>query len=56
MSTSMFLMQLRVASQGTVVGALTIGIVYSMLNEYVWNKKETPAITAATDIAQSKSN
>lgn len=56
MSTSMFLMQLRVASQGTVVGALTIGIIYSMLNEYVWNKKETPSITAATDIAQSKSN
>lgn len=56
MSTSMFLMQLRVAAQGTVVGALTVGIMYSMLNEYVWNKKETPAITATADITQSKSN
>lgn len=56
MSTSMFLMQLRVAAQGTVVGALTIGLVFSMLNEYVWNKKETPAITATTDITQPKTN
>lgn len=38
-------MQLRVASQGMVVGALTLGLVYSMLNEYVLNKK-TPSIDA----------
>lgn len=55
MSTSMFMMQLRVAAQGTVVGALTIGMIYSMLNDYVWNKKETPAITATTNITQPKS-
>lgn len=59
MSTSMFLMQLRVASQGTVVGILGIGMIYSMLNEYVFNKKETPAIAATTgtaDLKQPKSN
>lgn len=32
-------MQLRVAAQGTVVGALTIGLVYTMLRDYVFNKK-----------------
>lgn len=56
MSTSMFLMQLRVAAQGTVVGALTIGMMYSMLNDYVFNKKETPAIAETTHITQPKSN
>lgn len=35
MSTSVFLMQLRVAAQGTVVGALSIGLVYSMIQKYV---------------------
>lgn len=38
MSTSVFLMQLRVAAQGTVVGALTLGLGYSMANEYLFNK------------------
>lgn len=35
MSTSVFLMQLRVAAQGTVVAALTIGIGYSMTQRYL---------------------
>ncbi|XP_055679054.1 HIG1 domain family member 1A, mitochondrial-like [Lutzomyia longipalpis] len=35
MSTSVFLMQLRVAAQGTVVGALTIGLAYTMTREYL---------------------
>lgn len=40
MSTSVFLMQLRVAAQGTVVAALTGGIAYTMANEYIFNKKD----------------
>lgn len=35
MSTSVFLMQLRVAAQGTVVAALTIGIGYSLAQKYL---------------------
>lgn len=35
MSTSVFLMQLRVAAQGTVVGALTLGLAYKMFSDYV---------------------
>ncbi|XP_011549453.3 HIG1 domain family member 1A, mitochondrial-like [Plutella xylostella] len=35
MSTSVFLMQLRVAAQGSVVAALTAGIAYSLYNNYV---------------------
>ncbi|XP_050351239.1 HIG1 domain family member 1A, mitochondrial-like [Nymphalis io] len=35
MSTSVFLMQLRVAAQGTVVAALTLGIGYSMAQRYL---------------------
>ncbi|XP_063706921.1 HIG1 domain family member 1A, mitochondrial [Culicoides brevitarsis] len=34
MSTSVFLMQLRVAAQGTVVACLTAGIGYQLANEY----------------------
>ncbi|XP_062559505.1 HIG1 domain family member 1A, mitochondrial-like isoform X2 [Armigeres subalbatus] len=40
MSTSVFLMQLRVAAQGTVVGALSLGLAYTMANEYIFKKKE----------------
>lgn len=40
MSTSVFLMQLRVAAQGTVVGSLSLGLAYSMANEYIFNKKD----------------
>lgn len=48
MSTSVFLMQLRVAAQGTVVGALTIGLAYKMFDEYVlpkFNKSDAPMKT-----------
>ncbi|XP_071455441.1 HIG1 domain family member 1C-like isoform X2 [Hetaerina americana] len=43
MSTSVYLMQLRVGAQGAVVGALTLGIVYNLVNEYILpssNKKD----------------
>ncbi|KAL9888716.1 HIG1 domain family member 1A, mitochondrial [Glossina fuscipes] len=40
MSTSVFLMQLRVAAQGTVVGCLTIGLAYAMINEHVLKKSD----------------
>lgn len=40
MSTSVFLMQLRVAAQGTVVGALSLGLAYTMANEYIFKKKD----------------
>lgn len=39
MSTSVFLMQLRVGAQGIAVGALTLGLLYSMYNEHVLKKK-----------------
>lgn len=51
-STSMFLMQLRVASQGTVVGILTLGVAYSMLNDYVFK----PNAAAITDSSTSTKN
>ncbi|XP_055374993.1 HIG1 domain family member 1A, mitochondrial [Condylostylus longicornis] len=40
MSTSVFLMQLRVAAQGTVVGCLTLGLAYSMAKEYMFKDKK----------------
>lgn len=42
MSTSVFLMQLRVAAQGTVVSALTIGLAYSLVKDHLLkdDKKE----------------
>uniref|UniRef100_A0A2R5L4V9 Putative induced by hypoxia n=1 Tax=Ornithodoros turicata TaxID=34597 RepID=A0A2R5L4V9_9ACAR len=33
-STSIYMMQLRVAAQGTVVGCLTIGMVYNLYHHY----------------------
>lgn len=39
MSTSVFLMQLRVAAQGAVVSCLTLGLAYSMVDEYIIHKK-----------------
>nr|XP_034841416.1 HIG1 domain family member 1A, mitochondrial-like isoform X2 [Maniola hyperantus] len=35
MSTSVFLMQLRVAAQGTVVAALTVGVAYSLSQRFL---------------------
>lgn len=43
MSTSVFLMQLRVAAQGTVVTALTVGLAYTLAKEHLFKdttKKE----------------
>ncbi|XP_017132951.1 HIG1 domain family member 1C isoform X1 [Drosophila elegans] len=39
MSTSVFLMQLRVAAQGTVVGCLTAGLAYTMAKEYLLHEE-----------------
>ncbi|KAJ9584471.1 hypothetical protein L9F63_021165, partial [Diploptera punctata] len=36
MSTSVFLMQLRVAAQGTVVACLTAGIGYTLFRDYMY--------------------
>lgn len=49
MSTSIFLMQLRVAAQGTVVGALTLGLAYQMFGDYVLNPRSTPAAITKPD-------
>jgi Hypoxia induced protein conserved region len=35
MSTSVFLMQTRVAAQGTVVSCLSLGLAYQMFNKWV---------------------
>ncbi|XP_015590367.1 HIG1 domain family member 1A, mitochondrial [Cephus cinctus] len=35
MSTSIFLMQLRVAAQGVAIGSLTLGMLYHMYVDYV---------------------
>lgn len=40
MSTSVYLMQLRVGAQGAAVGILTGGLLYAMTNQYLTNKKE----------------
>lgn len=54
MSTSMYLMQLRVASQGTVVGCLCIGLIYSMSKEYLFKKTDVPALKDSTNATESK--
>uniref|UniRef100_A0A0K8TRA6 Putative conserved plasma membrane protein n=1 Tax=Tabanus bromius TaxID=304241 RepID=A0A0K8TRA6_TABBR len=38
MSPSVFLMQLRVIAQGTVVGCLTVGLAVTMAKEYLFSK------------------
>lgn len=40
MSTSVFLMQLRVAAQGTVVAALTVGLAYTLAKEHLFKNKK----------------
>jgi len=37
---SVFLIHTRVAAQGAVVGALTVGCIYQIFQEFVWNKDE----------------
>jgi len=38
MSTSVFLMHLRVKAQGMVVGAMTLGVGWMLINDYVLKK------------------
>lgn len=48
MSTSMYLMQLRVISQGTVVGAICLGMMYSIGNKLLaMNKKDEKSADVA---------
>ncbi|CAH1961933.1 unnamed protein product [Acanthoscelides obtectus] len=39
MSTSVYLMHLRVGAQGAAVGSLTLGLMYTMINKYVLGNK-----------------
>lgn len=52
MTTSMFLMQLRVAAQGTVVGALTVGMIYSMAKDYLVEKPAESTHIGNGDVKQ----
>lgn len=54
MSPSVFLMQLRVAAQGTVVGCLTLGLAYTMANEFLWNKNQPSEGTPSSPSGTSK--
>jgi hypothetical protein len=40
MSTSVYVMQYRVKAQSVIVGALTLGVTYSVIRDYL-KKKET---------------
>lgn len=40
MSTSVFLMQTRVAAQGTVVSCLSLGLAYQMFNKWILHNGE----------------
>lgn len=39
MSPSVFLMQLRVSAQGVAVGALTLGLLYTMAKQHLMKKE-----------------
>ncbi|XP_044253841.1 HIG1 domain family member 1A, mitochondrial-like [Tribolium madens] len=39
MSTSVYLMHLRVGAQGAAVASLTVGLIYTMINEHILKKK-----------------
>lgn len=43
MSTSVFLMQLRVAAQSMVVGSMTLGLAYQMYKEYLSPDRKKPS-------------
>ncbi|CAH1983523.1 unnamed protein product [Acanthoscelides obtectus] len=40
MSTSVYLMHLRVGAQGAAVGSLTLGLLYTMIQQHVLHRKE----------------
>ena len=39
LSKSLFFMQLRVKAQSMIVGAMTLGVAYSLLKDYIWHPK-----------------
>lgn len=39
-STSVYLMHLRVGAQGAAVASLTIGLLYTMIKQHVLHKKD----------------
>ncbi|KAJ3660985.1 hypothetical protein Zmor_005411 [Zophobas morio] len=39
MSPSVYLMHLRVGAQGAAVASLTVGLIYTMINEHILKKK-----------------
>jgi hypothetical protein len=39
MSTSIFLMHLRVKAQSMIVGAIAIGAGYTLFKDYIWDKE-----------------
>lgn len=41
---SLFFIQLRVAAQSVVIGTLTVGMVYGMLQQHVFKDKEKPKV------------
>ena len=49
MSTSLFLTQLRVKSQSMIVGAMTVGVAYTLLRDYVFYPKTEEEIQAKYD-------
>lgn len=40
MSTSVYLMHLRVGAQGAAVASLTIGLIHTMINQHLLGKKD----------------
>jgi len=50
MSPSVFLMHLRVKAQGMVVGAITLGIGYTLFKDYIWKKDEHVKELEAEDL------
>lgn len=40
MSTSIYLMHLRVGAQGAAVASLTVGLLYTMIDKYVIHRKD----------------
>lgn len=40
MSTSVYLMHLRVGAQGAAVASLSLGLLYTMINQHILHKKD----------------
>lgn len=54
MATSMYLMQLRVAAQGTVVGILSLGLIYQIYNRIERLRHRDASIEPSTPSALKK--